>query len=86
MIISSPTMSRNAVAISVNSFGGIFRTSFASVHSNPAPMMPSRTRTIGDCSDVAMSNCAMPYPLTLPNAAGGLARPTMPATATIVRM
>ena len=59
MIISTPTMSRNAVAMRANSEGGIFRTSCQSTYSSAAPITPRTERTAGDCRDSAMENCAI---------------------------
>src|SRR5689334_6832785 len=55
MIISRPTMSRNAVAMSTSSFAGIFRTSRHNTYSSPTAIAPSRTRTIKeDCNEWVM--------------------------------
>ena len=86
MIINSPIMSMKAVAIRANSLGGIFLTSCARMKRRPAAMAPPTMRTAGCCSDCPISSCAKRYSLTLPSADGGVARPTTPATATMVRM
>jgi hypothetical protein len=54
MIISSPTMSTNAVIISVKSFAGIFRTSRHRTTSSAMAIATSNTLTIGDWKDWAM--------------------------------
>ncbi len=76
-------MSMKAVAIRTMSFGGIFLSSRPSVNRSPAPMSTRTTRTIGDAMVCATPSCIVSA-IGLPSAAGGTARPTTPASATIV--